>query len=112
MALTWGVLGLVALFAASPYLLGALPKRAANSDRAVATISEGKGDVCLAIKGMTCSACATHVEQALLDVPGVTLARVNYDDAEACLTVDSPATVDKSALLRAVASAGYKAEEK
>lgn len=121
-ALTWGVLGLVAIFAVSPYLLAALPTSAASSTQANATHANttrapgagivGKGDVCLAIKGMTCSACTTHVEKALLDVPGVTLARVNYADAEACLTVDNPATVDRAALLSAVAAAGYQAEEK
>lgn len=106
-ALTWGVLGVVAIFAASPYLIAGLPSPSSDNP-----VTATKGDICLALKGMTCSACAQHIEKALLDVPGVKIARVKYDDAEACLTVENPASVDHAALILAVESAGYQAEEK
>ena len=35
----------------------------------------------LHITGMTCNACASHVEEALLAVPGVHKAEVSYPEA-------------------------------
>ena len=46
------------------------------------------------VSGMTCAACATHVEQALSAVPGVRRVRVAYADATAELAVDAPWTLE------------------
>ena len=43
----------------------------------------------LQISGMTCDACATHVEQALEKVPGVRSARVSYAAGTARLAMAS-----------------------
>ena len=59
----------------------------------------------LEITGMTCDACARHVTQALLTVPGVQSAEVSYPQSTAHVTADG--VVDAIALTAAVAAAGY-----
>ena len=44
----------------------------------------------LNVTGMTCAACATHVEQALTTVPGVLQTQVAYPEAMAYLKVEAP----------------------
>ena len=61
----------------------------------------------LQISGMTCDACATHVEQALEKVPGVRSARVSYAAGTAQLAMASDTPL--AALTSAVASLGYRA---
>ena len=61
----------------------------------------------LAIGGMTCESCATHVRQALEKVPGVRSAHVSYPRGTAHLTL-APGT-PVAALVSAVAAAGYRA---
>jgi len=69
----------------------------------VATASVG-------IEGMTCEACAIHVKDALMKVPGVLDVVVSYPDSAATVRFDdtSPPAVD--ALASAVEGAGYKAD--
>ncbi len=59
------------------------------------------------ITGMTCTACATHVRQALEAVPGVTSAEVAWPQGRA--EVEAEARVDLDALSAAVTKAGYGA---
>ncbi|MBX3602356.1 MAG: mercury(II) reductase [Rubrivivax sp.] len=61
----------------------------------------------LVISGMTCDSCATHVRQALENVPGVRSAQVSYPKGTARLTLapDTPTT----ALVSAVTALGYRA---
>lgn len=61
----------------------------------------------LRITGMTCTGCATHVEEALTAIPGVT-ASVSYERALA--EVEAPKELAISELTSAVAAAGYAAE--
>ena len=66
------------------------------------------GESSLRIGGMRCSACATLVEQALCDVDGVLGAQVSA--AAQCATVQwDVARTRPSALVQAVAAAGYEA---
>jgi heavy metal translocating P-type ATPase len=60
----------------------------------------------LNIAGMTCASCVAHVERALMKVEGVQAASVNL--ATETATVTAPATVPLSALIDAVAKAGYE----
>jgi len=63
----------------------------------------------LAITGMTCGGCATHVENALGSVPGVLEARVpSWQENKAFVTVQPE--VAPEILERAVKDAGYQAE--
>ena len=60
----------------------------------------------LNIAGMTCASCVAHVERALMKVEGVQAASVNL--ATETATVTAPAAVPLSALIDAVAKAGYE----
>ena len=59
----------------------------------------------LHITGMTCNSCASHVEKALLAVPGVHKAEVSYPEALA--RVSGEPAPDPTMLFSAVAAAGY-----
>ena len=61
----------------------------------------------LQITGMTCDSCATHVKQALEQVPGVRSARVSYAEGTAQLAMASGTPL--TALTSAVTSLGYRA---
>ena len=59
----------------------------------------------LEITGMTCNACAGHVEKALLGVPGVRKAEVSYPQGTARVSAEK--VLDPAALAAAVQTAGY-----
>lgn len=61
----------------------------------------------LEITGMTCDACARHVERALRNVPGVHTAEVSYPQGTA--RVIAASVLQANALAGAVAAAGYGA---
>ncbi|MDZ4263952.1 MAG: heavy metal translocating P-type ATPase [Pseudomonadota bacterium] len=64
-------------------------------------------DVNLSIGSMSCAGCVATVEQALLKVPGVTSASVNFAEHTAAVSGD----VAVAALIEAVVAAGYEAAE-
>jgi Cu+-exporting ATPase len=70
--------------------------------------SSHRGDVTLAIMGMTCAACATLVEKALSKVGGVTGASVNLAMETARVEFDA-SVVGTDELISAVRGAGYDA---
>ena len=63
----------------------------------------------MAIGGMSCAACAAHVQRVLEKQPGVTSASVNFATRMATLGVDA-GSADVAELVRAVDRAGYSAE--
>jgi len=65
--------------------------------------------VTLRIEGMTCEACAVHVESELVAVPGVRRATVVYSEGRAIVTVDAAHPPDAALLVSAVGKAGYRA---
>ncbi len=65
-------------------------------------------EVALAIRGMTCAACAASVERSLTMVAHQVTASVNF--ATEIATVSAPAAVPEMALVDAVSAAGYSAE--
>lgn len=71
---------------------------------------EGAGQVTLKVGGMTCAACAARVEKALAGLPGVNRAGVNLATERATVEYD-PNVIGISAMRKAVAEAGYQAEE-
>ena len=80
--------------------------------RQAASISADAETVVLAVSGMTCTACATGIEKALGELPGVQAVSVDYDAGEAIVYVD-PGGVPTSRLLEAVQAAGsYTAQVK
>ena len=70
---------------------------------------EPPAPVVLDIGGMTCAACATRVETALRQVPGVSEASVNLALERADIAVESP-SVTPAQLVAAVERIGYQAE--
>lgn len=69
-----------------------------------------KDEISLTIGGMHCATCSLTVQEALMDVPGVLDARVNFALGKATVAFDS-SVASESALKRAVEEAGYKVLE-
>lgn len=63
-----------------------------------------------AVEGMTCSACATRLEKALAQVPGISEAAVNFALERADVSFD-PATTDTAAVAEAIHKAGFSVPE-
>lgn len=59
------------------------------------------------ISGMTCEACARHVEQAVQQVPGVQTVSVSYDQATAQVRYNA-AQAQASQVKKAINSTGYR----
>ena len=68
--------------------------------------TEEKKQLTLPIKGMTCASCVSHVEAALKEVEGVSLANVNLATEKATVELASDA-IDVGKLMYAVEDAGY-----
>src|SRR6185503_19108589 len=62
----------------------------------------------LPVSGMTCAACAHHIEQALSQTPGVRSAHVNFATSRATVEY-APASASLASLVSAVRRAGYDA---
>jgi Cu+-exporting ATPase len=62
----------------------------------------------LALRGMTCSSCAAHIETALKEAPGVLDARVNFATETAGVTYQAGRTTP-AALVKVVEETGYQA---
>src|SRR5579862_876491 len=67
-------------------------------------------EVTLALKGMSCAACAARIERNLKKVPGVETAAVNLA-TERGVVIYQPQQVNVAALIGAVEKAGYGAQE-
>ena len=68
--------------------------------------AERINQITLAVDGMTCASCVSHVEKALEEVPGVTRAMVNLATEKAVVQFDTE-RVTPSLLAEAVDDAGY-----
>ena len=55
----------------------------------MATTDKGIKKISLPVEGMTCAACVGHVENALMDVPGMLEASVNLGTEKALVEFDS-----------------------
>jgi copper chaperone CopZ len=98
----WVATILVAAFAFFPNYVGALlgARQSASVDGTA---------IHLDVEGMTCKACALHIEKELRSATGVLAAEVSYDEHRATVTVDRSSPPAEAELLRAVERAGYKA---
>ncbi|MGH7602016.1 MAG: mercuric transporter MerT family protein [bacterium] len=97
----WSATMIAALAVAYPYL-AAKPSAATNAAFAP------KASVVLNIEGMTCNACASHIQTALSEVKGVHRASVEYETSQGVVEYD-PALVQPEALIQRVDETGYKA---
>lgn len=64
----------------------------------------------LALKGMSCAACANTIETTIRQVPGVQKAQVNFATEQATVDFDKHST-SVNAITTAIANAGYTAAE-
>ncbi|MEL6605811.1 MAG: heavy metal translocating P-type ATPase [Cyanobacteria bacterium J06614_10] len=65
----------------------------------------------LSLKGMSCASCASRIETAIAQVPGVRRVQVNFAAEQASVAYDERATSLK-AIQAAVTDAGYEASER
>ncbi len=66
-------------------------------------------DLNLKLKGMSCAACASTIEQAILNVPGVVAGTVNFSIDSATVRYD-PQQTNINIICKAVADIGYEAQ--
>lgn len=62
------------------------------------------------VTGMHCQSCSKSVEMNLMDLPGVTGAKVDYESGFAEVTYDQ-ALVSEKQIIDAIQAAGYEASE-
>jgi copper chaperone CopZ len=103
----WVATACVLAFAFFPKYAGFVLGKTASRD--VQDNASGSRVVKLAIEGMTCEACAVHVQKLLAQVPGVRNAVVNFDAGQALVTIDTDAPPAGDRLVAVVKKAGYKA---
>lgn len=101
----WVATGFVLVFALFPEYVGLL---LADSGRQANVSVEGASVVTLDLEGMSCEACAPHVEQALRKVPGVQGATASYTESRAKVVVNPESPPSREALVKAVEQAGYE----
>jgi len=58
------------------------------------------------VNGMTCTTCATHVQDALEKIPGVKSAVVSYPESRAQVMADTAVSHDQ--ILATIAALGYQ----
>lgn len=69
------------------------------------------GTIELAVQGMSCGHCEMRVKKALSGVPGVEEVKVSHERGQAVITVDARQPPALEALIAAVESAGYQAQQ-
>lgn len=103
----WVVTAVVLLLALFPNYYGAFRGEGAFLPTAEASSLATEE---LEIEGMTCEGCATGIESALRDLPGVAHAQVSFEQKKARISYD-PSEISTDKFIEAVASAGYKASK-
>ncbi|MDZ7291542.1 MAG: mercuric transporter MerT family protein [candidate division KSB1 bacterium] len=103
----WNKLGvwsatIIAVLAISYPYLAAKPSATTNA------AFTPKAAVVLEVKGMTCTACASHIQTALSEVKGVHRASVEYETGKGVVEYD-PGLVQPEALIKRIVETGYKA---
>ncbi len=98
----WSATIIAALAISYPYL-------AAKSSAATNAAFAPKATVVLEVKGMTCTACASHIQTALSEVKGVHRASVEYETGKGVVEYDPALVGPPEALIQRVDETGYKA---
>lgn len=62
------------------------------------------------IEGMTCQGCATILHEALIQVPGVSAAKVDYEGSAATVWSEKTGRLTDATVIEAVKTAGYSAK--
>lgn len=107
----WVATGLVLVFALFPKYVGLLLAQSGGHVNVSNVPADAAPVVTLELKGMSCEACAPHVEKALRGIPGVQAATVSYAESRAKVTVDPSSPPSREALVKAVEEAGYEVKD-
>ena len=100
----------VAAIAFFPQYVGLLMRDARGApSSSIGERSPLEGTLALRIEGMTCEACAIHIERELRKIAGVRSVAASYDDGKATLSFDASSPPGRQALTEAVERAGYRA---
>ncbi|MGA9770344.1 MAG: heavy metal translocating P-type ATPase [Blastocatellia bacterium] len=98
----------LAITKASTGVVQLTPLTMSRQSKVAQRASDVKGEqVDMPIAGMTCAACAHHIEQNLSSTPGVRRAGVNFATSRATIEYD-PAATNMSKLVNAVEELGYR----
>ncbi|MBZ0173354.1 MAG: cation transporter, partial [Phycisphaerales bacterium] len=101
-AMLWISAIIVVGFAAFPKYVGAF-----LGDEGGIVVTAASQTVHMRIDGMTCEACAVHLQKSLTGVQGVIDARVSYPDGTATLVIGLGSEFRPQAALDAIDDAGY-----
>lgn len=104
----WIATALVVAFASFPSYVGALFGGTGDGSAATAAAASATVTRSYAVEGMTCEACASHIRAALLDVPGVKAAEVDFPGGTATVVFEQ-GRADDAAVVSAITGAGYTA---
>ncbi len=104
-AMLWVATVAVVAFAAFPKYAGLFAEDASS----LPVGASNAPTVVLDLEGMTCEACASHIQTELVAVPGVVGAAVDYYSAKATVAVEASSPPPMDALVDAVRAAGYTA---
>lgn len=84
---------------------------AAAFTEAAAKVEQASGaKATFAVTGMHCGSCSEKVSKALIAVPGVTAAAVDYQTGRVVVAYDAQ-KANKAAMLEAITKSGFKATE-
>jgi mercuric ion transport protein len=114
----WSGLLVITAFALAPYYTGYLaaavtnPKQPiTNTTIPVATEGENQANkiVIIAVEGMTCEGCATHINETLKKLNGVVSAEASYQNKNVKV-VFNPKQITLEQIKKAIDEIGYKAK--
>ena len=100
------VLGAALLFAA-PALACPMADAAAFSEASAKVEQASGAKTSFAVAGMHCGSCSDKVSKALIAVPGVTAAAVDYQTGKVVVAYDE-AKATKAAMVSAITASGFK----
>lgn len=95
-----------ALMLAFPYYSSAFYPQS-NANETVLVQDQTKQTLVLNIKGMTCTGCEAHVEQAANEVVGITKAKASYEEGKAEIDF-YPSLTKPEDIIAAVKTTGYE----
>jgi copper chaperone CopZ len=87
-------------------------ERASVAARPAATQPAAAADAVMRVyqvQGMHCQMCADHIQRSLAALPGVTSAKVSFDEKRAYVSVAAQEAPSDAQIQRVVEEAGYKA---
>lgn len=86
----------------------AIPVVACGGEKPTPAAEAKAASVTLVVEGTTCGGCATHIEETLAKLDGITEGKASHEQARVWVTYD-PAKLKPADVIQAIEKAGYKA---